>query len=125
MQPIGSTTGWIFICQGKTQAMFRWGVYSSLTTVLSFVIGLKWGSIGVAAAYAISGYVLRIPVLAWLLQRVGPVTGMDFLSIQGLFLVSAGLAWIAYDRLMAMGLLQNDLAAIAAAVLLNYGLDWC
>jgi PST family polysaccharide transporter len=35
IQPIGSTTGWIFICQGKTKAMFHWGIYSSVTTVLA------------------------------------------------------------------------------------------
>ncbi|TIV14664.1 MAG: lipopolysaccharide biosynthesis protein, partial [Mesorhizobium sp.] len=33
MQSVSSTTGWIFICQGKTKAMFQWGAYSSLTTV--------------------------------------------------------------------------------------------
>ncbi|AWM29202.1 MAG: lipopolysaccharide biosynthesis protein [Sinorhizobium fredii] len=122
MQPVSSTTGWIFICQGETKTMFRWGIYSSLTTVLSFVAGLQWGAIGVAAAYAISGYVLRVPVLAWLLQRVGPVSARDFLYVQGLFVVSALAAWFGYRLLPAAVTGSSDLLALACAVCLNYGL---
>jgi len=121
VQPVGSTTGWIFICQAKTKTMFHWGIYSSLTTVLSFFVGLQWGATGVAAAYAISGYVLRVPVLAILLQRVGPVTGWDFLSIQGLFLASSLLAWLGYDALAKSKLLVEDVWLAVAAVFLNYG----
>jgi PST family polysaccharide transporter len=122
IQPISSTTGWIFICQGKTKTMFQWGIYSSLTTVLSFIVGLKWGATGVAAAYAISGYLLRVPVLAIMLQRVGPVSAADFLVMQGLFLVSSLLAWGGYYGLSHSGYLTSDLLAIAAAVVLNYGI---
>jgi PST family polysaccharide transporter len=122
IQPIGSTTGWIFICQGKTKAMFHWGIYSSVTTVLAFIVGLKWGAIGVAAAYAISGYVLRIPVLAVMLQRVGPVSAVDFLLLQGLFLASSLLAWLGYRGLEQGGFLSSDLMAIAVSIILNYGI---
>lgn len=122
MQPVSSTTGWLFICQGETKTMFRWGVYSSLTTVLSFVVGLQWGAIGVAAAYAVSGYILRVPVLAWLLGRLGPVSAADFLLVQGLFLLSALAAWIGYRLLPEMLTGGSDLLALASAVCLNYGL---
>ncbi|HXV28915.1 MAG TPA: lipopolysaccharide biosynthesis protein [Sinorhizobium sp.] len=122
MQPVSSTTGWIFICQGETKTMFHWGIYSSLTTVLAFVVGLKWGAVGVAAAYAISGYLLRLPALAWLLQRLGPVSATDFLCVQSLFLGSAALAWGAY-RLLPDALTGGpDLLALASALVLNYGL---
>jgi O-antigen/teichoic acid export membrane protein len=122
MQPVSSTTGWLFICQGETKTMFHWGIYSSLTTVLSFVVGLQWGAVGVAAAYAISGYVLRVPVLAWLLQRLGPVSAIDFLFVQGLFLLSALAAWIGYRMLPEALTGASDILALASAVCLNYGL---
>ncbi|RUX45712.1 lipopolysaccharide biosynthesis protein [Mesorhizobium sp. M4A.F.Ca.ET.020.02.1.1] len=121
MQSVSSTTGWIFICQGKTKTMFHWGIYSSLTTVASFIVGLHWGAVGVAAAYAISGYVLRVPVLAVLVHRVGPVTAGDFLIMQGLFIVSSLLAWLAYLELPASLTGQSDLLAVALALCLNYG----
>ena len=122
MQSVSSTTGWIFICQGKTKAMFQWGVYSSLTTVASFIVGLHWGAVGVAAAYAISGYVLRVPVLAVLVHRVGPVTAADFLVMQGLFLASSLLAWLTYMALPASFTGQSDLLAVILALSLNYAL---
>ncbi|TGV70356.1 lipopolysaccharide biosynthesis protein, partial [Mesorhizobium sp. M00.F.Ca.ET.149.01.1.1] len=121
MQSVSSTTGWIFICQGKTKTMFHWGIYSSLTTVASFIVGLHWGAIGVAAAYAISGYALRVPVLAALIHRVGPVTAGDFLGIQGLFIVSSLLAWLSYLSLPALLTNQSDLLTILVAIALNYG----
>ncbi|PRD44712.1 lipopolysaccharide biosynthesis protein [Phyllobacterium phragmitis] len=122
IQPISSTTGWIFICQGRTKTMFRWGIYSSLTTVLAFAVGLQWGAVGVAAAYAISGYVLRVPVLAVLMQRVGPVSAADFLMIQGLFIASALLAWATYRLLPGSLTAHSDIVAVALAVVLNYAI---
>ncbi|MGF7007615.1 lipopolysaccharide biosynthesis protein [Aminobacter sp. BE322] len=120
MQPVSSTTGWIFICQGKTRTMFRWGIYSALTTVLSFVVGLKWGAVGVAAAYAISGYVLRLPVLAVLMQRVGPVSSIDFLMVQALLIVAAAVAWIGYGYLPETLVAQSNIVAAASAAILSY-----
>ncbi|TKB91429.1 MAG: lipopolysaccharide biosynthesis protein [Mesorhizobium sp.] len=122
IQSVSSTTGWIFICQGKTKTMFHWGIYSSLTTVAAFIIGLHWGAVGVAAAYAISGYVLRVPVLAVLVHRVGPVTAADFLMMQGLFVASSLLAWSVYRELPASLTGQSDLLAVVLAVALNYSI---
>ncbi|MER8385577.1 lipopolysaccharide biosynthesis protein [Mesorhizobium sp. M1428] len=122
IQSVSSTTGWIFICQGKTKTMFHWGIYSSLTTVAAFIIGLHWGAVGVAAAYAISGYVLRVPVLAVLVHRVGPVTAADFLVMQGLFIASSLLAWSVYRELPASLTGQSDLLAVVLAVALNYSI---
>lgn len=122
VQPVSSTTGWIFVCQGRTRTMFRWGIYSAGTTVLSFFAGLHWGAAGVAAAYAISGYVLRVPVLAVLVQRVGPVSALDFLSIQGLFAVAALLSWFVYHALPAALTENGDIAAIAVAAVVSYAI---
>ncbi|WP_269933560.1 lipopolysaccharide biosynthesis protein [Aminobacter sp. HY435] len=125
MQPVSSTTGWVFICQGKTGTMFRWGIYSALTTVLSFVVGLKWGAVGVAAAYAISGYVLRLPVLAVLMQRVGPVSAGDFLMVQGLLIAAAAVAWLGYGQLPVAMTGQSHVVAAATAGVLSYAVALC
>lgn len=120
MQPVSSTTGWIFICQGKTRMMFRWGVYSALTTVLSFAVGLRWGAVGVAAAYAVSGYVLRLPVLAVMVGRAGPVSASDFLMVQCLLILAALVAWLGFQYLPASLTAQSDLVAAATAAVLSY-----
>lgn len=122
IQPVNSTTGWIFICQGKTNVMFRWGIYSSATTVCSFLAGLHWGAVGVAAAYAIVTIVCQIPVMAVVLQRVGPVKAKDYLLLQGVFLVAAASAWSLHEFLVRNLAITNQIVIIALAILLSYSI---
>lgn len=58
-QPVSSTTGWLFKSQGRTDLMFYWNLVVSTATVLSFVIGVQWGVLGVAIAFTIRGYLLH------------------------------------------------------------------
>lgn len=58
-QPVSSTTGWIFKSQGRTDTMFYWNLVVSTATVLSFVIGVQWGVLGVAIAYTVRGYLIH------------------------------------------------------------------
>jgi PST family polysaccharide transporter len=58
MQGVGTTVGWIYTSQGRTDVMFRWGIFASTIRVASFVIGLNWGVIGVATAYVVGGYAI-------------------------------------------------------------------
>jgi PST family polysaccharide transporter len=73
VQPAASTTGWLFISQGRTKQMLQWGVFSSLVTIISFTIGLPWGALGVAASYSLVGLFIRTPFLFWFIGRHGPV----------------------------------------------------
>ena len=52
-QSVGTTTGWIYQSQGRTDWMFRWGLASSAVTLVAFGIGILWGVTGVATAYAV------------------------------------------------------------------------
>lgn len=68
-QSVGATAGWIYMSQGRTDVMFRWGVVAGTITVAAFVAGLPWGVTGVALAYVIRGYVLFLPSI-WLSTRI-------------------------------------------------------
>jgi len=63
-QSIGSTVGTIYQAMGRTDWMFRWGAATGILRVIAFVIGLKWGVVGVATAYAIITFVLLYPSYA-------------------------------------------------------------
>ena len=93
-QPINSAVGWVFIAKGRTDVLLRWSAYASLTTVVAFVIGLQWSTVTVAAAYAISGYVLRMPQYYYVVASVGPITKRDLAAIQLPMLAAAGLTWM-------------------------------
>lgn len=57
--------GWAFISFGRTDRQFHWSIISSSITVLSFVIGIRWGTMGVAAGYSISRVILQVPGLVY------------------------------------------------------------
>ncbi|WP_083567467.1 lipopolysaccharide biosynthesis protein [Hyphomicrobium sp. CS1GBMeth3] len=76
-QVMTSTVGWLYISQGRGGAFFRLGLFGAVTTVAAFVAGMPWGPVGVAAAYAISDYVVRLPVIWASAGREGPVSARD------------------------------------------------
>jgi O-antigen/teichoic acid export membrane protein len=57
-QSIGTTVGWIYNSQGRTDLLFKWGLFSGVVRWSAVVVGLKWGVLGVAAAYVLSQYLI-------------------------------------------------------------------
>jgi len=64
MQSIGATVGVIYQVKNKTDWMFRWSIGAGILVVMAFIIGLRWGIIGVAVAYAIASFTLFYPSFA-------------------------------------------------------------
>jgi len=64
MQSIGTTVGTIYQAKGRTDWMLRWGIGAGFLIVLALVIGLRWGIIGVAGAYATVMAILAYPLFA-------------------------------------------------------------
>jgi PST family polysaccharide transporter len=73
LQPLSNILGWLLITQRRQRDMLKWGVFASTVSILSFAFGLRWGAIGVAASYAVSGVLVRTPALLWWSCRQGPV----------------------------------------------------
>jgi polysaccharide transporter, PST family len=73
------TAGWLLLSQGRGGDYFKMGFFISVATVASFVAGLPWGPVGVAAAYAVTNYVILIPGMFWITGRSGPVTVRDLI----------------------------------------------
>jgi PST family polysaccharide transporter len=61
VQPVNNCCGWIYISLGQTDRMVKWGMISVPVIILSFIIGLNWGVIGVAICYTIATYILLYP----------------------------------------------------------------
>jgi lipopolysaccharide exporter len=61
LQSISVTTGSIYQAIGRTDLMFRWGIVIGSVTVVGFIIGTKWGVIGVAISYLITNVILLYP----------------------------------------------------------------
>jgi len=50
-QSIGTTVGSIFTSQGRPDLQLKWGIFASTVCVIAFLIGIKWGLIGLIIAY--------------------------------------------------------------------------
>ncbi len=80
VKPISFTTSWLFVSQGRSRELMRWGVFATIVAVVSYVGGLRWGAVGVAAAYSILDLVVRTPILFAWVGKEGPVRGRDLLA---------------------------------------------
>jgi PST family polysaccharide transporter len=58
LQGVGSTVGWIYTALGRTNLMLKWGIFSGTVYILSFCVGIRWGLLGIATAYVVSGYMI-------------------------------------------------------------------
>ncbi len=63
-QSLGSTVGAIYQAKGRTDWMLRWGIGAGILMIIAFLIGLQWGIVGVASAYAIASLTLTYPSFA-------------------------------------------------------------
>ena len=122
--PISMAAGWLFLTQARTALYLRCTAIASLTTVLSYVVGLLWGAKGVAAGATISMYVVQVPLFVVVATRSGPVTLSLMLRIfapVGLALGGAAAVLVLVARHVALGMLPDlifSLVAAYAAVLL-------
>lgn len=76
-QPILQTFGWLLMTQNRTNEMLRWGTVCSAITAAGIVAGLPFGADGVAAGFALSGLLVRLPCQFWVIGRCGPVAARD------------------------------------------------
>ncbi|MEI7635681.1 MAG: lipopolysaccharide biosynthesis protein [Syntrophus sp. (in: bacteria)] len=52
--PIVVMLGLIMISTGQSRRYFFWGLFTSLSTIIAFVVGIRWGAIGLAASWSVS-----------------------------------------------------------------------
>jgi len=90
-QPVGNSTGWLLISQGRSKDMLRWGIFSSIAIVASFIIGLHWGVLGLAWSYTAAITFIITPALWYWVGRRGPVGFGDLAGATLPFLLVSGL----------------------------------
>jgi O-antigen/teichoic acid export membrane protein len=78
LQSVVTTVGNIYYAKGRTDLIFRWGLFATAISVGSFFAGLPWGIRGVAVAYLIVNLLLVYPTLA-LAFRLIDLKMSDFL----------------------------------------------
>lgn len=76
--PIFSTTGWLFVTEGRTDRQLRLALATALISIVSFLIGIPWGATGVVLVNAFSFTLLQTPLMVWGASKDGLVRLRDF-----------------------------------------------
>lgn len=113
------TTGLIHLSIGRADRWFRWVLVEFAVTGLFFLVGLRWGAEGVAAAWTASFWILIIPAFWYAGKPIGlgftPVLSVVWKYLLGSLL--AGCASAALIREMSSLVhTQGILAAVARII---------
>jgi O-antigen/teichoic acid export membrane protein len=79
--PLANASTWLFISQGRGRDMLIAQSINACVIVLSFIMGLRYGPVGVAIAFSVSSLVVRVPVLYFMVGRRGPVKTTDLWKV--------------------------------------------
>ena len=71
--PVCSIATWLLTSQGRGRDFLISSSISSFLAILSFLVGLPFGPIGVAFSYSLFSLFLNLPVVYYISGRQGPV----------------------------------------------------
>lgn len=104
----------------RTSTMFRFSVFFFCAHLLAFVVGLRWGAVGVAVAYAISSTVVE-PVFTLVTARaVGVPLRAFVMNLAGIFQSAVVMALVVLAaRMMLLEVGVSALPRLAVAILIG------
>jgi len=106
-QSVLGSVGQIYVAKGRTDWMFRFGVFAAVVFVTAFLIGVRWGALGVAVAYVISYLgLVAYPSMA-ISFRLIDLSVSEYLKKlapeAGVTVLMAGVAWAWLSLVRALG----------------------
>jgi O-antigen/teichoic acid export membrane protein len=122
LQAVGTTTGQLYMATGRTDLMFRWGLFASPVVVVSFLIGLPFGVNGVAIAYAIATVLIIYPSFLIPLRLIELPVGTLYRAVQPIAIAALlmfAAVW-ATDRFSRIGSAPYRLALCIAVGVIAY-----
>lgn len=75
--PLSAICSWIYESQGRGQDQLRNHTLAGAVTIASFVLGLRWGPLGVVTSLAVTSLIIRLPIVYYIAGRKGPVNTRD------------------------------------------------
>ena len=79
IRPVLNTAGIVMISLGKTKKNFVLGLVNSIAIIVAISIGVRWGSVGVAAGHVIENYLMLFPFL-YFASKDSPIEMELFIS---------------------------------------------
>jgi O-antigen/teichoic acid export membrane protein len=124
-QSIETNVGWIFLSQGRTDVLFKVGIFTTVLLVIAFVVGLPYGVEGVVLAYTVAIYLKAYPVFFISFRLIDMTVTHVLAPLWSVTLAALTLGIVAFllqISLEKLGVTQDltILAVVTAASLLTY-----
>ncbi|MFO7871840.1 MAG: lipopolysaccharide biosynthesis protein [Kiritimatiellia bacterium] len=117
LQSIATTSGIVFLTLGRMDARLKLIIFNSSIVILSFIIGIRWGAIGIAFCYAIANVIIipvHIHVTANLIQTTLPAFVRPLART---FLCAAGMAALVWCEATLLANLLPPVARVSIYIL--------
>ncbi|MBN1479190.1 lipopolysaccharide biosynthesis protein [candidate division KSB1 bacterium] len=89
-RPVVATFQLIMVSCGRTRRYVKWGMINSLIMIISFALGILWGPIGIAYAFAIASFISLLGAFLYCLKDTPVSAPLIFQNIKIPFLASWG-----------------------------------
>jgi len=122
-RPVSMSMDLLFISQARMRDYLVWSAFSTITSLVAFVVGLRWGVVGVAAAFGLSDLLLRMPALWWWVTRRGPIKMLDLYASAAPFAAGAAAAFVIVSALQRLPF-PNDLIQLGLSAVAAYATAW-
>jgi O-antigen/teichoic acid export membrane protein len=80
VETFNTVGSWACTPFGESGRLVRWQIVATTVMALSFLIGVRWGALGVATACSVSTAALRLPGIPYLLKG-SPISSTDVLKV--------------------------------------------
>lgn len=118
-QQIMGTTGWIYVSRGQASRMLKFSGMTTPLLLLSFVLALKWGAKGVAAAYVLWSGVMFVPAM-WYATRFSPVGLRDITRAVGVPAVCGMLVYAGMIGGRQLIVPEGDIKSLLSTILTGF-----
>ncbi|MCX7358740.1 MAG: lipopolysaccharide biosynthesis protein [Alphaproteobacteria bacterium] len=122
-RPVSMTMDLLFISQARMRDYLIWSAFSTVTSLISFIVGLQWGAVGVAAAFGLTDLLIRMPALWWWVTRRGPIKMADLYLSAAPFAAAAAVVFLVLTEMQRLPF-PNDFAQLAVSGVAAYALGW-
>jgi PST family polysaccharide transporter len=68
------SASWLFTSQGRGKDQMKWSLITSAISIASFVVGVRWGAVGVAGIGGAGFVLVQTPLMIRAATRTGPVS---------------------------------------------------
>jgi len=111
IQSVYSPAGLIYQTKGRTDWWFKWGIFTGVLFILAFLIGIKWGLIGVALGYLTANLITFYPGLAIPFRLIDLKVNVFIRSFSKTFLISLVMsAFIFCIKILTVDLIGQHIA---------------